>query len=199
MAEFDSVGCEGLSEDSLILSPHLKYAIATPDSGLFRRLRRGTEGELLIRFRREAADWYHTHDLVRVIDRAPSDEILWPGSWRIEHLGRTDNVLKLPDGSLVSAEQLDEVAQKLPGIEYIQLQLIRSTSAPARLRLLVSPCQEVCPPSKVEIEALLMERCFELADAVKYNVVFVEVLLVSVSQLKRTPRGKIQSFVEINT
>jgi len=196
MAEFDSVGSEGQRGSGLILSPHLRYALARPGKARYQPLREGAEGELLIRVR-NTSDWYYTRDLVRVIVRASVDDGLWPGSWRVEHLSRTDNAMKLPDGSLVSAEQLEAVARELPGIEYIQLQLVQSASSSARLRLLATPCQGVLPPASVALQEALLSRCLELADAVKHRAVSLEVCLVDTSELERTQRGKVRSFVEV--
>lgn len=197
MAEFDSVGSEGPREPGLILSPHLHYALTLPGQGEYQSLSEGEEGELLIRTQ-EMPEWYHTRDLVRVLGRVSADEVLWPGSWRIQHLSRTDNAMKLPDGSLVSAEQLEEVARELPGIEYLQLQLVRSPDSSASLRLLATPCQGVAPPSITELQDTLLHGCLELADAVMHRAVLLEVRLVDASQLERTQRGKVRSFVEVD-
>jgi hypothetical protein len=128
--------------------------------------------------------------------QAPSEEVLWSGSWRVEPLGRTDNAMKLPDGSLVYAEQLQAIAREVPGIEHLQMQLVRKISTPSVVKLLVSCCSNTLPPSTVKVRDILLSKCFELTDAVKHRAVLLDVSIVAASKLVRTERGKVKLFLE---
>jgi phenylacetate-coenzyme A ligase PaaK-like adenylate-forming protein len=194
MAEFDSIASEGLCGPGLILSPHLEFALSTSKDKHPISLVEGAEGVLLIRIRGES-DWYYTQDMVKVLDTAPANEILWSGSWRIEHLSRTDNTLQLPDGSLVYAEQLQAIAQEVSGIDHIQMQLIRRIPNLPVVKLMVSQCKEKIL-SADQVKNIVLNKCFELADAVKHQVVLLEISVVPDSELIRTERGKIKLFLE---
>lgn len=196
MAEFDSVGSEGTSGPGLILSPHLRYALSEAGCGGLSPLEEGSVGELLISIDGRT-DWYHTRDLINVVGRSGLNEALWPESWRVEHLSRTDNALKLPDGSLVSAEQVEEVARTFVGVEYVQLHLLPGTaSCAARLIFKVAVCSGSATPHSFEVEEALLKNCLELADSVKHRAVSIEVSFVDASTLSRTRRGKVRVFVE---
>jgi phenylacetate-coenzyme A ligase PaaK-like adenylate-forming protein len=198
MAEFDSVASDGPDRPGLILSPHLRYGLGNGSGNRVRALAAGAEGELLI-FRKQSRRWHRTRDLVRVIEKVPPKEALWPKSWRIEHLGRSDDALKLPDGSLLSVQHLEAVIRDFPGIGYVQGRLNRRSSGPTQLKLLASPTGLSPLPSHARLKRAILAHCLELADSVKHAVVALEVAFVDESRLVRTDRGKVKPFVEDNS
>lgn len=199
MAEFDSIGSEGTFDSGLTLSPHLQYALRVPMAEHPEELAENAEGELLIRTN-GTRNWHRTRDLVRVLNKSSDSDQLWPGSWRIKHISRTDHSLKLPDGSLISAEQVESAVQDCKGVGYVQLQLIHNSKGrAAELRILVSISDKSIAPTPTELKSLLLSKCLELADAVKYRAVSMKVSFVASSRLVQTRRGKVKMFVERNT
>ena len=196
MAEFDSIGSESTAESGLTLSPHLKYALRVPLCEAPQRLVENAEGELLIK-KEGARQWHRTRDIVRVLDKSPKSDLLWPGCWRIRHISRTDDSLKLPDGSLISAEQVVSAVHACSGVEHVQLQLVHDSRGGAtELRIMASVSDKAVAPTPAEFKRIVLSKCLELADAVKYRAVVIKVSFVSSSKLVRTRRGKVKMFVE---
>jgi hypothetical protein len=137
------------------------------------------------------AKWRSTFDLVEVMDRAPSNDKLWPGQWTVRHMRRTDDAVKLPDGSLVAAEQIDRAAAEA-GATHLQL-VVDRTSAPATVEVRVLAVDR-CDAE--HITAAVLHACIELADAYRHNIVTIRVRKVEPDQLDRTPRGKVIRVLE---
>ena len=191
-AEFDTLGSDGVIRQGLILAPHLAYA-------LFNRARRkpspltpGHTGELLIR-PRGLASWFRTKDNVRVLRSSTTADRLWPGSFVIEHLGRLDNSIQLPDGTIVHGKSIHALQRRLP-IVALQVHSYKSVKHPS-LRILVIPSNGTQLRPQIVRRALLQE-CFELSDAVKHDVVSLTVKIATLHEMDRTDRGKVRTFVE---
>ncbi len=196
MAEFDTVGSEGVrKQDGLILCPEFGYAICNPAGDLVVPSK-GVQGELMIR-RPSEPEWYASCDRVEVLGRSAKSEELWPGSWRIRHLGRADSSLQLPDGSLLYGATVQWVARETPGIEHVQVTLLRRTAKIALVRVLASTVST--SPGRAsaarEVRRALLRRSAELADAVRHNAVRLQVSIVDSSKLARTRRGKVKPLV----
>jgi phenylacetate-coenzyme A ligase PaaK-like adenylate-forming protein len=192
-AEFDTIACEGTKCSALILAPHYRYALSTSTVRVPRRLAKGRVGELLIRSM-ALGHWIGTKDRVRALRLSTTCDGLWAGSWIIEHLGRLDNSIQLPDGSLVHSESVDSLARTLP-IAAIQVHYYRNHKRPC-LQLLVVPLQGGLILHPQLVRRALLQECFELCDAVKHEVVKVRVKVVQFWELAQTDRGKVQTFVE---
>jgi phenylacetate-coenzyme A ligase PaaK-like adenylate-forming protein len=191
-AEFDTLACEGIIREGLILSPHLQYALFNSARRKPSSLVAGQTGELLIRST-VLARWFRTKDSVRVLRSSARDDGLWPGSLVIEHLGRLDNSIQLPDGTVVHANSIHALQRRLP-IVALQVHSYRRTKHP-RLRILVIPSNGTQLRPQIVRRALLQE-CFELSDAVRHDVVGLSVKIAKLHEVARTDRGKVRIFVE---
>jgi hypothetical protein len=192
-AEFDSIASEGTQGSGLILCPDYQYAVFDKASREQVSLCLGLDGELLIK-RQEDGRWLRTRDRVLILDRATSVDGLWPGSWKIRHLGRCDHSLSLADGTILRSKSIHNVSRDLP-LEGIQVHSSRTTGR-SDLKILAAPVGDNTAVSSDMIRQFILAECFELADSVKHGASTLTVELVTPNQLHRTSRGKVATFVE---
>ncbi len=196
MAEFDSVGCEGVLNRGLVLSPHLDYAIAKEETDRRAGLRKGLKGKLLVRVK-NGRRWHDTQDLVEVLERASNREALWPNSWCIDVIGRVDGSLKLPDGSLIGTRHVESLMREFPAIQDAQLHLRHGRAdEAATLKVTLAIANDQPSPSDEDVRSTLLKNCLELADSLMHETITLEIEFAEYSDLSRTERGKIRVFVE---
>ena len=190
LAEFDTVAAQGGTDPSVLtLSPTFEYRLRIAESHQV-HLAAGLEGALQIRPRRHGR-WFDTRDLVRVVGRSRDSDRLWPRSWTVSHLGRSDARLTLPDGSSITEPQILAAERDLPVAARLQVRFSR-----ARATVLVSVDSDGSPLSLRLVRSVLLARCMELADSVRNGVVSLRVRSVGAS-ISKTPRGKTRTLLEV--
>ncbi len=194
MAEFDTVAVQGTTVADLILAPQLDFRVAD-EGGKFFALESKLEGELHIR-EQGRAEWIGTGDRVRVVGQSPSGEPLWPGNWMIKHLGRVDDVLLLPDGAGLGAEQVRSAIERFSNIGQWQIRRRRLSGAPELLELRCELVGAYIPGLTAAIKKSLLAECLELADSIRHGSVALNVVVSQSPGFESTLRGKLRLFVE---
>ena len=111
LAEFDAVASETPDGQQLALAPAFDFGIRIGQDVRVAAL--GQSGELFVRERAAAASWVSTRDRVHISGTIPHTSRLWPGSLAITLLGRLDGAVPLPDGSVITHEQVESADRML--------------------------------------------------------------------------------------